>query len=72
MKAPEPLVAESPHGRGEVQPRAESHGRAEQLLEETFALIGPEQILGLVFNRESQKESRYGKYYYKAYTSPRE
>ena len=26
-------MAESPHGRGEVQPRAESHGRAEQLLE---------------------------------------
>ena len=26
-------MAESPHGRGEVQPRAESQGRAEQLLE---------------------------------------
>ena len=33
MKAPETLVAESPHGHGEVQPGVELHGRAEQLLE---------------------------------------
>lgn len=38
------------------------------LLEETLALLGPSKILGLVFNRESYKHSRYGKYYY-AYTS---
>ena len=40
-----------------------------KLLEETFALLGPEKILGLIFNRESYKHSRYGRYYYKAYTS---
>jgi capsular exopolysaccharide synthesis family protein len=40
-----------------------------KLLEETFALLGPAKILGLVFNRESYRHSRYGKYYYKAYTS---
>ena len=39
-----------------------------RLLEETFALLGPAKILGLVFNRESYKNSRYGRYYYKAYT----
>ncbi|HEU4522921.1 MAG TPA: CpsD/CapB family tyrosine-protein kinase [Thermoanaerobaculia bacterium] len=39
-----------------------------RLLEETLALLGPEKILGLVFNRESFKHSRYGRYYY-AYTS---
>jgi protein-tyrosine kinase len=40
-----------------------------KLLEETLALLGPSKILGLIFNRESYKHSRYGKYYYKAYTS---
>ncbi|HMC20417.1 MAG TPA: CpsD/CapB family tyrosine-protein kinase [Thermoanaerobaculia bacterium] len=40
-----------------------------KLLEETLALLGPAKILGLVFNRESYKHSRYGKYYYRAYTS---
>jgi len=39
-----------------------------RLLEETLALLGPAKILGLVFNRESYKHSRYGRYYY-AYTS---
>jgi protein-tyrosine kinase len=39
------------------------------LLGETLALLGPAKILGLVFNRESYKQSRYGKYYYQAYTS---
>ena len=33
MKAPQTLVAESPHGRGEKSPGAESRGRAAQLLE---------------------------------------
>ncbi len=37
-----------------------------RLLEETLALLGPAKILGLVFNRESYKQSRY---YYHAYTS---
>lgn len=41
-----------------------------KLLEETLALLGPSKILGLVFNRESYKHSRYGRYYYRAY-SPR-
>ncbi len=40
-----------------------------KLLEETFALLGPAKILGLVFNRESYRHSRYGKYYYRAYNS---
>lgn len=40
-----------------------------KLLEETFALLGPTKILGIVFNRETYKNSRYGRYYYKAYTS---
>lgn len=35
-----------------------------RLLEETLALLGPAKILGLVFNRESFKHSRYGRYYY--------
>lgn len=39
-----------------------------KLLEETFALLGPDKILGIVFNGESYKHSRYGRYYYKAYT----
>ena len=40
-----------------------------KLLEETLALLGPAKILGLVFNRESYKHSRYGRYYYRAYTA---
>ena len=39
-----------------------------RLLEETLALLGPAKVLGLVFNRESYKHSRYGRYYY-AYSS---
>lgn len=35
-----------------------------RLLEETFALLGPAKILGLVFNREASRQARYGKYYY--------
>jgi len=40
-----------------------------RLLEETLALLGPAKILGLVFNGESYKHSRYGRYYSSAYTS---
>jgi protein-tyrosine kinase len=40
-----------------------------KLLEETLAQLGPAKILGLVFNRESYKHSRYGKYYYRAYNT---
>jgi capsular exopolysaccharide synthesis family protein len=40
-----------------------------KLLEETFALLGPSKIAGLVFNSESYKNSRYGSYYYKAYSA---
>jgi len=39
-----------------------------RLVEETLTLLGPSKILGLVFNRESYKNSRYGRYYY-AYTA---
>jgi len=39
-----------------------------RLLEEAFALLGPNKILGLVFNRESYKHSRYGRYYYQAFS----
>lgn len=39
-----------------------------RLLEETLALLGPAKVLGLVFNRETFKHSRYGRYYY-AYTA---
>jgi len=42
-----------------------------KLLEETLAVLGPTKILGFVFNRESYKHSRYGRYYYRAYTSPK-
>jgi capsular exopolysaccharide synthesis family protein len=35
-----------------------------KLLEETLALLGPVKILGLVFNSEMYRHSRYGKYYY--------
>jgi protein-tyrosine kinase len=38
-----------------------------RLVEETLALLGPAKILGIVFNRECHKSSRYGRYYY-AYT----
>jgi protein-tyrosine kinase len=41
-----------------------------RFLEETLALLGPAKILGLVFNGESFKHSRYGRYYY-AYNSRR-
>jgi len=37
------------------------------LLQETFALLGPAKILGLVFNCESHRNPRYGKYYYRSY-----
>lgn len=40
-----------------------------RLLEETLHLLGPSKVLGLVFNRESYKHSRYGRYYYRAYTT---
>lgn len=40
-----------------------------KLLEETLALLGPAKILGLIFNRESYKHSRYGRYYYQAHDS---
>ena len=36
-----------------------------KLVEETFALLGASKILGLVFNGESYKHSRYGRYYYR-------
>lgn len=39
-----------------------------KLLEEALAQLGPSKIVGLVFNRESYKGSRYGKYYYRAYS----
>jgi capsular exopolysaccharide synthesis family protein len=35
-----------------------------RLLEETLTLLGPSKILGLVFNSEMYRHSRYGKYYY--------
>jgi protein-tyrosine kinase len=35
-----------------------------RLLEETLTLLAPGKVLGLVFNRESYKHSRYGRYYY--------
>jgi capsular exopolysaccharide synthesis family protein len=35
-----------------------------RLLEETLVMLGPAKVLGLVFNRESFKNSRYGRYYY--------
>jgi Mrp family chromosome partitioning ATPase len=41
-----------------------------KLLEETLALLGPAKILGLVFNRESYKHTRYGRYYYAYTTTP--
>lgn len=38
-----------------------------RLLEEALTLVGPSKILGLVFNREAYRHSRYGKYYYAYY-----
>jgi len=38
-----------------------------KLLEETLISLGPNKILGLVFNGESYRQSRYGKYYYAYY-----
>lgn len=38
-----------------------------KLLEETLTRLGPTKILGLVFNREKYRNSRYGKYYYRYY-----
>jgi capsular exopolysaccharide synthesis family protein len=35
-----------------------------RLLEETLTLLGPAKVLGLVFNSEKYRHSRYGKYYY--------
>jgi len=35
-----------------------------KLLEETFINLGPGKILGLVFNGEAYRHTRYGKYYY--------
>jgi protein-tyrosine kinase len=41
------------------------------MLEETLTILGPAKVLGLVFNRESHKYSRYGKYYYAYKNRPR-
>jgi capsular exopolysaccharide synthesis family protein len=38
-----------------------------KLLEETLLSLGPTKILGLVFNGEAYRQSRYGKYYYAYY-----
>ncbi|PYQ34274.1 MAG: hypothetical protein DMF57_06820, partial [Acidobacteria bacterium] len=38
-----------------------------KLLEETLLSLGPTKILGLIFNGESYRHSRYGKYYYAYY-----
>jgi capsular exopolysaccharide synthesis family protein len=35
-----------------------------RMLEESLALLGPAKILGLVFNGEAYRQSRYGRYYY--------
>jgi Mrp family chromosome partitioning ATPase len=39
-----------------------------RLLEETLVNLGPSKVLGLVFNRERYRQSRYGKYYYAYYS----
>jgi Mrp family chromosome partitioning ATPase len=39
-----------------------------KLLEETLLSLGPTKILGLVFNGEAYRQSRYGKYYYAYYS----
>ena len=38
-----------------------------RLLEETLVVLGPEKVMGLVFNREVLQHSRYGRYYYGYY-----
>jgi capsular exopolysaccharide synthesis family protein len=38
-----------------------------RLLEETLVNLGPTKVLGLVFNGETDRQSRYGKYYYGYY-----
>lgn len=38
-----------------------------RLLEETLVTLGPEKVLGLVFNGEILAESRYSRYYYGYY-----
>jgi capsular exopolysaccharide synthesis family protein len=38
-----------------------------RLLEETLVTLGPEKVLGLVFNREVLRQSRYSRYYYGYY-----
>lgn len=38
-----------------------------RLLEETLISLGPDKVLGLVFNGEAYRQSRYGKYYYSYY-----
>ena len=35
-----------------------------RLVEETLLLLGPEKVLGLVFNREVLHQTRYSRYYY--------
>jgi capsular exopolysaccharide synthesis family protein len=39
-----------------------------KLVEETLVLLGPEKVLGLVFNREGLRQSRYSRYYYTYYS----
>jgi capsular exopolysaccharide synthesis family protein len=41
-----------------------------RLLEETLSLLGPAKVLGLVFNSEGYRHSRYGKYYYSYHARP--
>lgn len=38
-----------------------------RLLEETLVTLGPEKVMGLVFNREVLRQSRYSRYYYGYY-----
>jgi Mrp family chromosome partitioning ATPase len=38
-----------------------------RLLEETLVTLGPDKVLGLVFNREVLQQSRYSRYYYSYY-----
>jgi capsular exopolysaccharide synthesis family protein len=38
-----------------------------KLLEETLISLGPAKVLGLIFNGEKYRQSRYGKYYYAYY-----
>jgi len=39
-----------------------------RLLEETLLSLGPAKVVGLVFNGEKYRQSRYGKYYYAYYS----